>query len=172
MVLALAPVPLAKGSRLLPCRAEREAVPRCEISIHGRNRLYRRPAPVAPACACPRPRRRGVTRAPFAGRAALPVVERPEEGVGVLVPQPALLTTDRREAAQTAVDPGWPASPSPQAGLRPVEDSDEETARRCGRLRGRSRCVVRGAGEKVGGLVELQRRVLQIVAGHLAACLL
>jgi hypothetical protein len=46
--------------------------------------------------------------------------------------QPAFLTTGRREAVQMAVDPGRPASLSPQAGLRPVEDSDEDTARRCG----------------------------------------
>jgi len=46
-----------------------------------------------------------------------------------------------------AVDPGWPASPSPQAGLRPVEDSDEDTARRCGQWRGCSRFMVRTAGE-------------------------
>jgi hypothetical protein len=36
-----------------------------------------------------------------------------------------ILTKDRRQNAQTRVDPGWPASPSPQAGLRPVEGSGE-----------------------------------------------
>jgi len=51
-----------------------------------------------------------------------------------------------------AVDPGWPASSSPQAGLRPVEDSDEDTARRCGQLRGRSRSVVRNAGQMHNGV--------------------
>jgi len=41
-----------------------------------------------------------------------------------------------------AVDPGWPASPSPQ----PVEDSDEDTARRCRQWRGCGRFMVRTAG--------------------------
>src|SRR5262245_32504120 len=61
---------------------------------------------------CPRTRRAAMTRAPFTGGAALPAVERTEEGMGILIPQ------------------------------------------------------------QVGGLVELERRVLQVVAGQLAARLL
>ncbi len=60
--------------------------------------------------------------------------------------QPAFLTRDRRESVQPTGDPGRPASPSPQAYLQYVEDSDEDTAGRCGRWRARSRSMVRSAG--------------------------
>jgi len=43
-------------------------------------------------------------------------------------------------------DLGGLASPSPQATLRVVEGSHEDTVRRCGQLRGRSRFVVSNAG--------------------------
>jgi len=52
--------------------------------------------------------------------------------------RPGLPPRARREGVQAAGDGGRPASPRPQAGLRPVEASGEDTAARSGRMRARS----------------------------------
>jgi hypothetical protein len=45
-----------------------------------------------------------------------------------------------------AVNPGGPVSPTPQASLRPGENSHEDTARRYRQLRGRNTVMVKDAG--------------------------
>ena len=52
--------------------------------------------------------------------------------------RPGLPPRARREGVQAAGDGGRPASPKPQAGLRPVEVSGEDTAARSGGMRARS----------------------------------
>ena len=62
---------------------------------------------------------------------------------------------------QTAVDLGWPASPSPQADLRPVEDSDEvgQEMRAVGRTQQShgEKCGLALQGEEEGLLQELDQ---------------